>query len=543
MNICMMVHNNVTRDGRVLREANSLQRAGNSVTVLGLLDADAASPVEYLDSGVRIFRVFWLASAYRSLFWSAAFRVLPVLAVIVAILAGAAIGLRALFRPGGPAARLADWIAALAGNVAHWSWLDGLYALFVVLLLAVLAYIVWRAVMAYVGLFGTGARLRASEDDAVRRYAEALIKEGALDDEDFPSVKSRIPNWIPDWLLALTLEPLEWFGGNVSRFSLMRYRSREMTAVAIRLKPDVIHCHDCLTLPAGWKIKRALGIPLIYDAHEIYEAAATRMVGITDYYARIHRRYLSRVDGFITVNDSAALYYRHAYPTAPKPVVIRNAIALTPSQPYDGRLHDAAGLPQTQKILLYQGGFSLDRGLPILVRSASMLPDGWTLVMMGWGPLAGTLKQIAAHIAQRAGRDEEDDEQAKVRFVPPAPQKELKAWTQGATVGIIPYEGKMLNHWISTPNKLWEYPSAGVPLIVQPFPEMRRVVTTYHCGWVLPETLTASAIADLVSSLGDEAIAQARQGCMRFIEADNWTARYEKRLLDLYAGLAPAKAA
>ena len=52
-----------------------------------------------------------------------------------------------------------------------------------------------------------------------------------------------------------------------------------MTAVAKRIKPDVIHCHDCLTLPTGWKIKKALGIPLIYDAHEIYEAAASRVSG------------------------------------------------------------------------------------------------------------------------------------------------------------------------------------------------------------------------------------------------------------------------
>ncbi len=130
-----------------------------------------------------------------------------------------------------------------------------------------------------------------------------------------------------------------------------------------------------------------------------------------------------------------------------------------------------------------------------------------------------------------------------MRFIPPAPQRELKSWTEGATVGIIPYEGKMLNHWIATPNKLWEYPSAGVPLVVQPFPEMRRVVTTYHCGWVLPETLTASAIADLVANLTEEQISQAKLGCMRFIEADNWTARYEKRLLDLYAQFTPKAAA
>ncbi|HVV64372.1 MAG TPA: glycosyltransferase [Rhizomicrobium sp.] len=536
MNICMIVHNNVTRDGRVLREANSLQNAGHSVTVLGLSDADAASPVEYLDNGVRIFRVFWLANAYRSLMLSAVFRVLPVFAVLVAILFGIVWGLRQLFSAEGPVTRFANWLAVTFSNLAHWGPLEYGYFIFVLALASGAAYIVWRAGRAYLGLIDTSARMKADEEDVIRRYAEALFKEGALDDADFPRVKSRIPGWIPDWLLSITLEPLEWFGGNTTRFTLLRYRAREMTEVAKRLKPDIIHCHDCLTLPAGWKIKKALGIPLIYDAHEIYEAAATRMEGITDYYARLHKKYLKRVDGFIAVNDSAALYYRHAYPAAPRPIVIRNAIALTPSEPYDGRLHDAAGLPRAEKILLYQGGFSTERGLHILVRASTMLPDGWTLVMMGWGPLAGQLKQIAVQSSIRSGRE------AAVRFIPPAPARELKLWTQGATVGIIPYEGKMLNHWIATPNKLWEYPAASVPLIVQPFPEMRRVVSAYHCGWVLPEALTASAIADLIASLTDDAIGKARLGCMRFIEADNWM-RYEKRLLDLYAKFAPAKAA
>jgi glycosyltransferase involved in cell wall biosynthesis len=538
MNICMIVHNSVTRDGRVLREAESLQGAGHSVTVLGLLDNEMSAPVEYLDSGVRVFRIMWQANAYRRLIWSSIFRVLPVLAALALAIAGAVIGLRALFASGGPVARGLDWLGATLARAAHLGVLDAVYFLAIVLLALGVVYLLWRALRSYLGLFDKSAQFRADEENTIRRYASALLKEGALDDADFPSLKSRIPSWVPDYVLELALEPMSWFAGGAGRFSLLRYRSREMTDVAIRLAPDVIHCHDCLTLPAGYRVKQALGIPLVYDAHEIYEAAASRVAGVTDYYARIHARYLRHVDGFIAVNDSAALYYRHAYPAAPGAVVIRNAIALTPTVAYDGRLHDAAGLPRSQKILLYQGGFSTERGLPILVRSAAMLPDGWTLVMMGWGPLAGQLKQIAASSARR---DDAGDDNPKVRFIPAAPARELKSWTQGASVGIIPYEGKMLNHWIATPNKLWEYPSAGVPLIVQPFPEMRRVVTAYRCGWILPEALTASAIADLVSGLTDDMLAEAKTGCQRFVEADNWYARYEKRLLDLYAGL-PVKA-
>jgi glycosyltransferase involved in cell wall biosynthesis len=114
------------------------------------------------------------------------------------------------------------------------------------------------------------------------------------------------------------------------------------------------------------------------------------------------------------------------------------------------------------------------------------------------------------------------------------PADELLSWTQGATAGIVPYEDKMLNHWIATPNKLWEYPNAGVPLIVQPFPEMRRIVETYRCGWLLPQPLSPEGIAGVVSSLKDDELAAAREGCRRFTEDDNWDVIYRDRLMDLY---------
>jgi glycosyltransferase involved in cell wall biosynthesis len=140
--------------------------------------------------------------------------------------------------------------------------------------------------------------------------------------------------------------------------------------------------------------------------------------------------------------------------------------------------------------------------------------------------LADELERMAA----------EAGDSRRARFVPAVPAAELLEWTQGATVGIVPYEDKMLNHWIATPNKLWEYPSAGVPLIVQPFPEMRRIVETYGCGWVLPVEFTPATIAATVGSLTDRMIEDARAGCRAFIANDNWST-YEMRLLELYDNL------
>jgi glycosyltransferase involved in cell wall biosynthesis len=290
-------------------------------------------------------------------------------------------------------------------------------------------------------------------------------------------------------------------------------------------------------LPTGFLVKNRLHIPLIYDAHEIYETAAARTFGINDYYARLHRRYLPRVDHFITINDSIALYYRYAYPDAPSALVIRNATNKAPDFVYDGRLHAAAGLPRSQKILLYQGAYTQERGLSNLVRTGPLLPDDWTLVMLGWGPLSGYLKQVAAYAAH-TGRKRSASADSKVRFLTAVPRRELHLWTAGASAGIIPYENRLLNHWFCSPNKLWEYPNAGVPLVVQPFPELRKVVEVFGCGWVLPDNPTPGQIADLISGLTGDMIERAREGCRRFIEADSWEAVYELRLVELYAGIA-----
>jgi hypothetical protein len=109
-------------------------------------------------------------------------------------------------------------------------------------------------------------------------------------------------------------------------------------------------------------------------------------------------------------------------------------------------------------------------------------------------------------------------------------------WTAGGEIGVIPYENTGLNHWFCSPNKIWEFPNAGLPLLVSPFPELRKSVDIYRNGWLLPETEDTSYIGRLISSLSPEQIKEASFNSRKFIEENNWSF-YEKRLVELYSKL------
>lgn len=296
-------------------------------------------------------------------------------------------------------------------------------------------------------------------------------------------------------------------------------------AILRTMIPDVIHIHDHVALTGAKLLKEVTGVPIVWDAHEIYEDLA----GIADARAVVNPQVISEftpfVDHFVTINESIAEFYSDKYENLDDATILPNSRRHELVPDYDGRLHDAAGIPRTQKVLLFQGGFSNHRGIPAVLEAAALLPSGWTVVFMGWGALAD---QIADHDQEVDG-----DGVRRIVVVPGAPNDELLRWTAGATVGIIPYEDKGLNHLYCTPNKLWEYPLAGVPIIGTDFPEMAKVITGHGVGWVIPQKFTAKDIVQVVDSLSDEGLSAAREQSAQFVQNDNWTI-HEQRLVDLY---------
>ncbi len=308
------------------------------------------------------------------------------------------------------------------------------------------------------------------------------------------------------------------------------FARRLMLPDALRRPADVVVAHDLPILLTAAQAAAHHSAKLVYDSHELYceqgfEPRLQRM------WSDIERRTIGRCDAVITVNPSIARELEQRYGLVGVGVV-QNAERVAGPIPPKGRLfHEAFNLEAAARIVLFQGGVLAGRNLETLVDAmACVTAPAVDLVFLGDGAWTRRLarRAAAAGVAHR------------VHFHPAVPQADLLRYTASADLGIIPYQATCLNNLYCTPNKLFEYVAAAVPMLASDLPELRRLVVGYDIGL----TLDTGSPGTIARALDDLAADDARLDQMRVkvIEARrrlNW-AEESKILVDIFCRLKPA---
>jgi glycosyltransferase involved in cell wall biosynthesis len=287
--------------------------------------------------------------------------------------------------------------------------------------------------------------------------------------------------------------------------------------------PQALHAHDLNTLPVAAALARRLRLPLTYDAHELYPEISTLSPREAATWRFLERRLAGRADHTVTVCDSIASELERRYGVV-RPTVLLNC-------PLAGSANGGApwkAAELDEPVVLYQGGFAPHRGLPTLVRSAHRLERG-TIVLMGWGRLEDDLRELIG----REGLE------GRVRIVGPVPPAEVVAHAAGATIGVIPYEPVGLNNTYTTPNKLFDYMAAGLPVAASRLPELTRFVEQGGMGLTFTPGDPVALGATLNEMLADpERYASMRDRAREAARRYTWEQESSK-LLALYDGQGP----
>lgn len=236
----------------------------------------------------------------------------------------------------------------------------------------------------------------------------------------------------------------------------------------------MVNIHALALLPIGVIFKLFYKTKLIYDAHE-YETETSGLKGIRKKLAKLMEKFLIPFcDRVIVVSDSIADEYSKLYPKLPRPSVVLNTPPYT-SMVKKNYFREKFDIAQNQNIFLYQGGLSRGRGIEILIDTFQNIDDSTSvIVFMGYGPMELLIQNVS--------------KECKTIFYHPAVSSDiLLEYTGSADFGILFYENNCLNHYFCSPNKMFEYLMAEIPVIVSNLYEMKRLVNRYELGVVADE--------------------------------------------------------
>ena len=208
----------------------------------------------------------------------------------------------------------------------------------------------------------------------------------------------------------------------------------------------VIHCHDFDTLAIGTRLKRKLGLPLVYDAHEVYGYTMTRIFPhrIANIFLWLEKRLIRRVDKIINVCEPQKRYFESI---TDKPIsLIMNC---KPLQSLEYQPPDNQG----DFTLLYIGGLHQGRAVLMLVQAVRGLP-GVQCIIRG----TGRPNYVQA-------LREECSRTSNVTFSGRVPFEEVIPMTKKTDVSFCMLNPADPNSVIGMPNKLYEAMVCGRPLI------------------------------------------------------------------------------
>jgi glycosyltransferase involved in cell wall biosynthesis len=352
-------------------------------------------------------------------------------------------------------------------------------------------------------------------------YAVTIIAEGG---PGLPQTEQRA---------GATVHRIARRGPNLPLLRFVAHR-RRLEAALRRTRPDILHAHDTDALQSVGPVGVSLGIPVVFDSHELWLGRSARGRGslyhrlAQAYYGWIERRYIPAAAAVMVANPPVAAILARRYGIARVDAVPNYPVERGPVERRELRsLPGGEAIPEGVAIVLYVGGLTMERGIEQLVDAMVSVPKAH----LGFLGAGGLEPEIRRRVAERGLAD-------RAHFLGMVPSAEVVPFTGSATVGILSTVPTNQNSQLALPNKLFQYMAASVPVVASDFPQIREVIEGSACGIVYDPT-DVSALAAAIRAYTEDPVRAERDGAngrSAVTERYHWDISAET-LLEIYRRL------
>jgi glycosyltransferase involved in cell wall biosynthesis len=294
---------------------------------------------------------------------------------------------------------------------------------------------------------------------------------------------------------------------------------------AIKIKPDLYHFHDPELIPVGIVLKLVTRKKVIYDVHEDYPEKILTKFWLPPFLRRVmstlaaaaERVAAHLLDGIVTVTDDIEKKFSTS---RARVVQVRNypELKALPSRERVPRGGEGA-------VLIYAGLLNEERGIYQLVQAMELIDARREITLR----LLGRFDSIdfQRKVEQLRGYE-------RVDYRGWLEQEEVWANYMEADIGLVCIHP--LKHLtVALPNKLFEYMSAGLPVIASDFALWKEIIGASRCGLMVNPMVPgeiAAAVEYLLAN-PDRRKEMGENGRRMVFLRYTW-ARESRKLLDFY---------
>ncbi len=313
---------------------------------------------------------------------------------------------------------------------------------------------------------------------------------------------------------------------NKSRLKRICIAPRLLFKKAIALDGVIYQIHDPELIPLGLKLKRR-GKIVIFDSHEDVEKQLISKPYIHPLFSHIISMLYSLYEKYAASKFdlifTATPYIRDKFKKYHNNVIDINNYSII------GELKSETQKPK-DRYVTYVGVVTEIRGIKEMVKALELCTENVQLKIAGdFSP-----PSLRQEVMQYVGWRNVDE----LGFIGRKEIQNLFSKTQAGLVLYLPFP----NHINAQPNKMFEYMSAGVPVIASNFPLWKVIVEGNNCGICVDPTdpkAIAQAI-DWIINNPKEAHSMGINGLNAIKTSYNWQ-NEEKKLIEAYKSLTKKK--